>query len=271
MAKARTPIPEDVAAAVKFAADRTCCICRERGRAVQIHHIDENPTNHAATNLAVLCLLCHNDTQVRGGFGRALRAPDVIIARDDWLETVARRRRLADEAAVQAGVVHAQGAFATAAASTDDDGKCAAPDPSTSTFDKLLAALPAMLRAARALAEEAWDTGVTFQMAEATWDVVSVVADMWVRLARRYPSDHFKGTDPRDFFDSHLRQRGEWHQFIAEPDGAGTGGTIVRIVAAAAMLEEAERMVEDTVVALWSYEDSEGLNRWREAWRTARR
>ncbi len=126
-----------------------------------------------------------------------------------------------------------------------------------------------MLTAARALAQEAWDTGVTIQMNEATWDVVSVVANIWVRLARRYPADHFDGQEPRDFFDAHLRQRGEWHHLIAEPDGAGSGGTIIRIIAAAAMLEEAQRMVEETVAALWSYDDADGLSRWREAWRKA--
>lgn len=268
MAKARTPIREEVAAAVKFASDRTCCICRERGRAVQIHHIDEDPTHHDPANLAVLCLLCHNDTQVRGGFGRALRAPDVIIARDDWLETVARRRRIADEAAVQAGLGSPDAPRAVI--QPDDAHHAVSSGPvAEPPQDKLLAGLPGMLTAARALAQEAWDTGVTLQMNEATWDVVSVVADIWVRLARRYPADHFDGQEPRDFFDAHLRQRGEWHHLIAEPDGAGTGGTIIRIIAAAAMLDEAQRMVEETVAALWSYEDADGLNRWREAWRKA--
>lgn len=268
MAKARSSIPESVAAAVKFASDRTCCICRERGRAVQIHHIDEDPTHHDPANLAVLCLLCHNDTQMRGGFGRALRAPDVIIARDDWLETVARRRKMADEAAVQAGLGLQDGPRAVV--QPDDPALSISSGPVTEAAqDKLLEGLPAMLTAARALAQDAWDTGGTSQMTEATWDVVSVVVDIWVRLARRYPAGHFDGQDPRDFFDAHLRQRGEWHQLIAEPDGAGTGGTIIRVIAAAAMLDEAQRMVEETVATLWSYEDVEGLNHWRKAWRKA--
>src|SRR5208282_3584901 len=68
MSNARTPVPDDVYAEVMFQHDRTCCVCGEQGLAVQIHHIDDNPGNHAINNLAVLCLEHHNQTQTRGGF-----------------------------------------------------------------------------------------------------------------------------------------------------------------------------------------------------------
>ncbi len=61
-----------------FASDSTCCVCRERGKAVQVHHIDEDPSNNTPANLAVLCLECHNQTQVSGGFGRKLTDTLVI-------------------------------------------------------------------------------------------------------------------------------------------------------------------------------------------------
>lgn len=77
MTKQRTPIPEEVAALVLFRSNRFCCVCREPRKAVQIHHIDENPANNDPDNLAVLCLECHNQTQVQGGFGRRLEAAQV--------------------------------------------------------------------------------------------------------------------------------------------------------------------------------------------------
>jgi len=58
MTKVRTPIPSDLAAEVLFASDNTCCVCRERGKRIQIHHIDESPSNNVFENLAVLCLEC---------------------------------------------------------------------------------------------------------------------------------------------------------------------------------------------------------------------
>ena len=66
MAKHRTQIPDGLAAEVLFAADHICCVCRERGKETQIHHIDENPSNNTFENLAVLCPQCHNDTQLVG-------------------------------------------------------------------------------------------------------------------------------------------------------------------------------------------------------------
>jgi len=88
----RIPIPRAIEADVLFASDRTCCVCRVKGRQIQIHHIDDNPANNDPKNLAVLCLECHNDTQIRGGFGRKLNANQVIRYRDDWLIQVATSR-----------------------------------------------------------------------------------------------------------------------------------------------------------------------------------
>ncbi len=75
-----------------FLHDRTCCVCHQRELAVQIHHIDEDPTNHTVSNLAVLCLEHHEQTQVRGGFAKKLKAADVVRSRDDWIRRVRDRR-----------------------------------------------------------------------------------------------------------------------------------------------------------------------------------
>jgi hypothetical protein len=91
MAK-RTPVPAAIAARVQFDADRTCCVCRVLGKPIQIHHIDENPNNHAISNLAVLCRDCHDLTMMRGTFNRRLDADVVTLYRDDWVALVAERR-----------------------------------------------------------------------------------------------------------------------------------------------------------------------------------
>lgn len=96
MRKERREIPEDVAAEVLFRADRTCCVCRARHKPVQLHHIDEDPANSVFENLATLCLECHNDTQLRGGFGRKLDAAQVKRYREDWHAKVAEARQVLD-------------------------------------------------------------------------------------------------------------------------------------------------------------------------------
>jgi hypothetical protein len=90
--KKRVEIPLAIEAQVQFASDRTCCVCRIKGKPFQIHHIDENPANNEFGNLAVLCLECHNETMIHGGFGRKLNADQVILYRDDWLIQVAKSR-----------------------------------------------------------------------------------------------------------------------------------------------------------------------------------
>jgi hypothetical protein len=91
----RVEIPAEVAALVLFQSDRTCCVCRERGKPVQLHHIDENSANSIADNLAVLCFDCHHLTQIRGGFDRKLDAAQVKLYKESWNEAVAARRAAA--------------------------------------------------------------------------------------------------------------------------------------------------------------------------------
>ena len=88
----RIPIADDIAAEVLFRQDRTCCICQERGKRVQIDHIDEDHLNNDPRNLAALCFDCRDLTQIKGGFGRTLNAAQVAKYRDDWESRVAQNR-----------------------------------------------------------------------------------------------------------------------------------------------------------------------------------
>jgi hypothetical protein len=111
----RTRIPAAIQAKVQFDSDRTCCVCRTPGKPIQIHHIDDNPANHAYVNLAVLCRDCHDLTMIRGTFNRRLDADVVTLYRDDWIGLVAQHRpdsssraavRQAESSIDFAGVVH---------------------------------------------------------------------------------------------------------------------------------------------------------------------
>jgi hypothetical protein len=90
--KNRETIPPELAAKSLFLSDRTCCVCRVKGKPVQIHHIDGNPANNMLQNFAILCFDCHTETQISGGFHRKLDADQVILYRDDWLNNVSRQR-----------------------------------------------------------------------------------------------------------------------------------------------------------------------------------
>jgi hypothetical protein len=90
--KHRQQIPAVIAARVLFQSDRTCCVCRTRGKPVQIHHVDDDPSNSSIENLAVLCLDCHTTTQIIGGFHRKLDTEQIILYREDWVANVGRER-----------------------------------------------------------------------------------------------------------------------------------------------------------------------------------
>ena len=114
--KIRIPVPRPLAAEILVSSDRTCCVCRQPRKSVQLHHIDENPANNDPQNIAVLCLQCHDDTQLTGGFGRRLDAPTVALYRKNWLADVEKRRAAAidlDEPATPAEAAETLECYAT--------------------------------------------------------------------------------------------------------------------------------------------------------------
>ncbi len=90
--KARTPIPEDVSAEVKFLSAGVCCICHDPGRPTQIHHLNEDPSDHSLENLAVLCLDHHTEAGTTRPFVQDLDAKSIRLYREDWHQTVRERR-----------------------------------------------------------------------------------------------------------------------------------------------------------------------------------
>jgi hypothetical protein len=96
---------EDECAAILVAADRTCCVCRLGGKAVQLHHLDEDRSNANPDNFAVLCVDCHNDTQLRGGFGRRLNEAQIRRYRDEWNDAVADRLHAASRQSSEGKIV----------------------------------------------------------------------------------------------------------------------------------------------------------------------
>jgi hypothetical protein len=60
---------------------------------VQLHHIDDDPSNNMEVNLAGLCTGCHGDTQIKGGFVRKLDAAQVRLYKADWEADVLAMRK----------------------------------------------------------------------------------------------------------------------------------------------------------------------------------
>jgi hypothetical protein len=129
--------------------------------------------------------------------------------------------------------------------------------------------LPAVLGKSYALAAPGRTSGVTSSMVQATGDVIDVVVQILVHLATWFPKDHFDGKLASEYFSSYISNCAKRHRALAEPEGAGTGGTIVRIITADSVLEDAKAAVDDMVSALLLHRSGFDLPKWRTRWKAA--
>jgi len=254
MTKGRIPISADEAADVMFASDRTCCVCNERGKTIQIHHIDDNPSNNREENLAVLCLECHNDTQMKGGFGRKLNSELVIKYRNEWLLRVKNRRNNADSIAVSKMSRPDAGKLKAITIPYSKEGSDAILDYVNS--------LPALRKELRKKAQLEWDSGVTLRMVDASYEYVDALQGILVTLASFYPPGTFGGEDPHKFFSEQISSRFAWHRTHVD-----TGGTIANVIISGHVVSDVERMVEDMAHSLVGFDDRFNWRAWPTWWR----
>ncbi|OYW75279.1 MAG: hypothetical protein B7Z37_14095 [Verrucomicrobia bacterium 12-59-8] len=259
MAKIRTPIPGATAANILFRSDRTCCICRERGIPTQIHHIDEDPSNNDPNNLALLCLHCHEETQISGGFGRKLDALQVVQFRNDWFERVQKRRDTADEIAAAKGAVPAN------KPSTKSVRRAELPNPQK--LKNYILTLPAIRLDAYGRAQSLWDKGGTSTQRQGCYDVVDILEQILITLASWYPLHHFDGLAPEEYFNAMTASRFAWHHARMEPNGYGSAGTMARLFVADAVMNDLEKMVEKMVEPLSMHLEDFDDFQWMKAWK----
>lgn len=82
MAKTRKPIPADIASQVLLANRHACCVCQKTQ--VQIHHIDDDPSNNNPANLAILCLPHHDHASMQIGLSRKLKPREIEHYKARW-------------------------------------------------------------------------------------------------------------------------------------------------------------------------------------------
>ncbi|MEI9954914.1 MAG: HNH endonuclease signature motif containing protein [Ferruginibacter sp.] len=224
--KSRVAIPDDIAAEILFISDRTCCVCNVRGKNVQLHHIDENPANNVLENLCSLCFDCHNETQIKGGFGRKLEANQIIKYRTAWIERVKTRKAKADElASIQTVTGSTENMIVTSTPSEDHLNYKTGDQLELlkDYLDKILIIHQAQLT----IAQVHWDSGINSEMNQSSYDMIDFYEEVLIELSTFYPKGHFNNQSPKNYFSELIASRFFWHRLIAEPGGVGTGGTII--------------------------------------------
>jgi len=92
--KSRPKIPRNIEVALLYESDRTCCICQDSSRKVQIHHIDGTPANNDPDNLVVMCFDDHDEVSKSGGLAKGISPALLKKYRDEWYATVRKRREM---------------------------------------------------------------------------------------------------------------------------------------------------------------------------------
>ena len=259
-AKIRVPVPKVLASRVLYEHDHTCCVCNERSKRVQIHHIDEDPSNNAIENLTVLCLSCHDQTQISGGFGRKLRPTEVQLNRLKWIERVNGRRLAADKAAADVMSGATNGATENQTAQEEQEHSHA----SEAALLSYIKHLPDSLRSLYLSEREAFDEGAQQEQTMATMRVADVLESQWLMLVDSYPADRFP-PNPREYISRYRHERGEFHLALARRSD-GWPGSMTTTFVGWAVLGDLEKMIEDTVSAIVR-DESFDIESWTRRWR----
>jgi hypothetical protein len=257
--KERAEIPHEIGALVLFRSDRTCCVCRERGRPIQIHHIDENPAHNEPENLAAVCFHCHNDTQVKGGFGRKLDAFQVRQYRDDWIARVEKRRDAADQIAA----AHQSAPIPSLSVERREE----LPDPQK--VANYIRTLPSIRQDVYGRARPLWDSGVTQKMTQGNYDIIDVLEQILTTLAGFYPQGQFEGREPRDYMNAMTAARFSWHWARLEPNGPRTGGTMMGPIVGGCVIADLEKMITDLIAAVAMHLENFEYDHWKQEWDAA--
>jgi hypothetical protein len=218
----------------------------------------------------VLCLLCHADTQVKGGFFRKLDAAGVIRHRHAWLERVSERRRRADALAVEAmAAVRAEkqaiigaGVLNAGDATLEGAGSTLSPAGDALTtqgyapgvvekepFADLLATLARVRGLAYSIASSASGADSQEGKLKGTDFIIRSMQDSLTRLAAHYPAGHFEG-GAADFFSEMVASRYRWHSHTLSTVGHQIHDTALNLIVATEVLRDSEEMVVQIVRAL---------------------
>ena len=101
----RPPIPNDTLTKLLFANRFLCCVCREPGKPIIVHHIVEwaKSHNHDHSNLAVLCLDHHDAAHSAKQLSQNLDASTLRHCKREWEEFV---KSFGSRAIIEASSLH---------------------------------------------------------------------------------------------------------------------------------------------------------------------
>jgi len=219
-------------------------------------------------NLSVLCFDCHDQTMIKGGFGRKLEANQIMKYRNEWISRVKERKSKADElASIQTVTGSTQTTIVKGVFEADYLDYKTYDDPGLlkDYLDKILV----VHRAQLIIAQAKWDKGVTAVMNQGNYDTIDFYEEVLIELSTFYPKGHFNNLPPEKYFSELISSKFLWYRLVLEPHGVGTGGTIISTMTGGYVMNELKTMIVDMVTSLlppYSLDEQVDLSEWKEEW-----
>lgn len=243
--KSRIIIPETIAAEIQFDSDRTCCVCNTRGKKCQIHHIDENPSNNDKSNLSLLCFDCHNDTMLKGGFGRHLNAHQIILYRDNWHDKVKRSRE--EISALFSVEVVPEIGISEFEISENDMLLISDPRILANYLEKILILRNSQLE----ITKLAWSgAGNLSELVQANMEMILLYQKILEELASYYPIKHFNSVTPKEYFYDFIKAKFESNFLILNAENLTFGGKQQNIITTIRVICDLDSVIVDMIDTL---------------------
>jgi hypothetical protein len=231
----RKKINEQVADQLLFDVDRTCCLCTQPGKSVQIHHIDGDNQNNDLSNLVVLCLGCHDEVTRGPGLGRGISAGYLLLKKKFWAESVGQfRSTILPVEPEMNSEIHMNATSAKYEFFGEEEVK------------HELYSCFTTFRASRARAQVFLEEGTTVSNNLAMNTMIEDLIAALVTLADFFPPGHF-GASPKQYFERWARDLSGLHFNVSQ---LGDYGTMIGYVTASKTLTSLETLFLDMAETL---------------------
>lgn len=194
---------------------------------------------------------------IKGGFGRKLDALQITKYKEDWIKRIQDRKTEADKLAsiqtvtssnIQEEYIEYKG------------------NGSLPLLVKYLNNILVIHKAQLLITNTKWDAGTTSSMKQGRYDMIDFYEEVFKELATFYPPNHFTST-PSKYFSEIISSIYSWYRLIAEPYGAGTGGSIVGVSVAGYVEYDVKQMVTTIATELiYQFDLDSQVPLWVERW-----
>ncbi|AOT08244.1 HNH endonuclease [Pseudoalteromonas luteoviolacea] len=93
--KTRKKIPIQLENTVLYKCGFKCCVCKTDETSVQIHHIDQNPSNNIEGNLVALCSNCHDRAHTTHQLSKNLTPSRLLKFKSMWENEISEKSSIA--------------------------------------------------------------------------------------------------------------------------------------------------------------------------------